>query len=424
MGRFEQFGTLESTYVYRYLSIDRFLEMIESEQNVLAHISKWEDPNEAYLIRAKIAASASNDNSGEVRNWYKRYRSFYGQSWMLNGEESDILWRAYGKRGETVRIKTSVKSLHDLLETLVTRVKKENSNLYGPGYDVSAFAGTISYVDDMKSALPDSERDITKSLFVKRREFSDEKEYRIVVKVDDMDDIPRRDKNSKEMSLSGGLMKLPIRASDFIKEVLVDPCCSDVRLDEIRCRALNAGFDVDIQKSSLFRWPGPMSSYDGSDSGEQTSTAMPDGLGKQMTPEEGFWSRFRKAYRNGASEFAGRLPPCRRYWGFPIGGGLSYCVVFNRDFARVELYIDSPDKAWNEKTCKDVSCEIKKGCSASDYKFDLLPEGRASRISIENKSLKFTDKSCHDAAVEWLCKMLDSLRAATEPIINKFIVKD
>ena len=58
MSKVIKLGVYEETSVYRYMPVERFLEIVENEQNTLSHISKWEDPNEAYLIRSRIVANA------------------------------------------------------------------------------------------------------------------------------------------------------------------------------------------------------------------------------------------------------------------------------------------------------------------------------------------------------------------------------
>lgn len=417
-GKVVTIGQWDETSIYRYLSVERFLEIVETGRNTLTHVSKWEDPNEAYLIRAIIAANSYGNNNQDYKEWYNRYRAFYGQSWMFNGGESDVLWRAYGKRGDTVRIQTTVKDLVDVLSDFVSGKND--------GYELGAYVGAISYVDDLKNGSFHECADIVKSLFVKRREFQDEKEFRLIVKVDDRERKIDRGLKDSTFTTTGGLLKFEVQTSKLIHSVLVDPCCTPGKFDEIRCRVLNVGFDNDIRRSSLFEWPN-LSSGGAIQVVKNIFSSIEKADGKasgSMSPESLFWIKFAKRYRNGKSEFAGRRAPDRRYWGFGAGNGFFYNVVFNRDFARVELYIDSFDKEWNKQTYKVVSEEIKKRNPMADYKFDLLPEGRASRISIENQSLKFTDESCHDAALDWLCKMLDGLREATEPIINNLIVKN
>ena len=57
-----------STPIYRYLPVERFLEMIESQTNTLTHLSLWEDPFEAFLIRSDIEIkSQCGDASGVFR---------------------------------------------------------------------------------------------------------------------------------------------------------------------------------------------------------------------------------------------------------------------------------------------------------------------------------------------------------------------
>lgn len=415
-GRVTHMGVSEDRTIYRYLSIDRFLSIIENEENTLVHISKWEDPNEAYLIKARIAECDITGHDEDMRKWYDRYRTFYGQSWMFNGAESDVLWRAHGMRGETVRIATTVRGLCSTLERLIG---------IGGGY-LNAFVGAISYDTEMRCEIPDDDMDLVKTLFMKRKEFSDETEFRAVVKLEDKD--RRADKERSVINTSGGLLKYKIAVLDLIQSVLVDPCCTHTRLDEIRCRVMNAGFDIEIRKSALFNWPSTHNIMVGKVNEENVKATEERNVRDEVAakskvgqpPEVTFWNMFKADYRNGMSEFASRRAPDRRYWGFPIGNGLSYFVVFNRSFARVELYIDSPDKIWNERFV-DNARELL-GTNAGLI-FDSLNDGRASRIAIKNADLRFTDETAWKPAVTWLGETLDKFRSIIEPMINQLIAK-
>ena len=311
-------------------------------------------------------------------------------------------------------------TVNDLVDAVSGFLKGTNG-----GYELSAYVGQISYVENLQCVSLRERNDIVKTLFVKRREFQDENEFRLIVKVDDREREIDRWSNDASFTTTGGLLKFEVHPSSLIHSVLVDPCCTLGKLDEIRCRALNAGFDNDIRRSSLFEWPKLSDSPASQDARINASSICQvygNALGL-MSPEANFWEIFAKRYRGGKSEFAGRRPPDRRYWGFGEGNGFFYNVVFNRDFARVELYIDSLDKAWNKRTFTFISEALNKDRSVEDLKFDLLPDGRASRISIENQNLKFTNESCHNSAVAWLCDSLDKLRKTTEPIIKKLITK-
>ncbi len=98
-----------NTPIYRYLSMDHFLDMIENKRNVLMHVSYWEDPFEAFLFRGGI--SSAMEKGENVGNLYDAFKFLYGQSWTFNDTESDVVWRAMGERGTVVRIQSTVRKL-------------------------------------------------------------------------------------------------------------------------------------------------------------------------------------------------------------------------------------------------------------------------------------------------------------------------
>ena len=405
MSKVIKLGVYEETSVYRYMPVERFLEIVENEQNTLSHISKWEDPNEAYLIRSRIVANAQRGDDESVRKWYDQYRSYYGQSWMLKADESDVLWRAYGNRGNVVRIQTTIKSLCDTLDHFL---EKETE------YEINAYAGAVTYVEKMAGSVSEN---AVQHLFVKRQEFSDENEFRIIVQVKEMDQKVQKN----EISIKGGLLRIPVAVSDVIKSALLDPCCSRRLLDEVRCRVMNAGFDFEVERSGLFEWPSETNLSDVSNQESNTITSengMEYASGQQPIPEAEFWKKFSETYKEGKSEFAELRPPSRRYWGFPIGNGMSYCVVCNRDCTRVELYIDSPDREWNKKQYRRMEGLLKeKYPNEHSLVFQELPSGRASRIAIVNKELKFGDDAQWKVIIEWLASTLEKFRKMTESLI-------
>ena len=399
VGKVVHVGPWEETSVYRYLPVERFLEIVENKQNTLAHISKWEDPNEAYPIKAMIEANDIGDE--RVKELYDRYRTFYGQSWTFNSEESDVLWRAYGKRGDTVRLETSLKMLEGTVRGIV--------EAKDTGYEVSAYVGPVSYVNDIREVLRLRGDDAVKALFVKRREFAAENEFRIVVKVDDAEE--NGEKDGQRIQTVGGLLRFKVAVPELIRSVLVDPCCTFDRMDEIYCRVMNAGFDININRSKLFERPRLVLPSVHAAVTHAPTIGSDDDQG-ELSLEAEFWRGFAREYRGGKSEFAGRTPSTRRYWGFPIGNGMSYFVTLNRSCARVELYIDSQNTEWNKRVCDDM----KKSLAASNpsMKFDSLPGKRAARIFVENNGFRFKDRDRWNEARKWLCESLDRFRSATE----------
>lgn len=87
------YGVLTSTEIYRYMSVEHFLDLVETKELVMSHISKWEDPFEAYLLRSNIDYGKDADARNDF--YYELLSDVYGQSWTTHGDESDVRWRSY-----------------------------------------------------------------------------------------------------------------------------------------------------------------------------------------------------------------------------------------------------------------------------------------------------------------------------------------
>ena len=168
-----------NTSIYHYMSVEHFLDMIENKRNVLMHVSYWEDPFEAFLFRGGItAANEDGDDAGEL---YDAFKFLYGQSWTLTENESDIVWRAMGKRGTVVRIKTTIRKLAASILSQPglssggwSRIKKIK---YLKPKEFNRFL-TRNMVDSIMKGDNDARE---KCLFQKREAFSLENEVRVVV---------------------------------------------------------------------------------------------------------------------------------------------------------------------------------------------------------------------------------------------------
>ena len=145
------------------------------------------------------------------------------------------------------------------------------------------------------------------------------------------------------------------------------------------------GDAIEIQKSDLFEWPSAVASPKACVSKADNDQTVQFGESQRKSPSESeFWLAFARKYRGEKSEFSGKDLPTRRYWGFPIGNGMSYYVTFNRSCARVELYIDSANANWNKRVCKEM--EKKLQTSNPTFKFDDLKDKRAARVSLRTTS--------------------------------------
>lgn len=235
--------------IYRYMPIKRYLEMIETGVNALSHFSLWEDPYEAYLIRAAISDCARNGNAKGEKELYGKYKFVYGQSWTLNGGESDVLWRAFGNRGDVVRVRSTIRKLFNTFVGYPSDAE--------PVESLKLRIGDVEYCNQA-----DLERDIECQklaedldgemgfFFRKRKEFEDEHELRCVALVKDEKGLDKR------TDVNGSVLKFRIgNIDDFIEEVLLDPRVSPCVREQVVCRTLHRSSKIKVEQSDLFEWP-------------------------------------------------------------------------------------------------------------------------------------------------------------------------
>lgn len=85
--------------IYRILSVDRLLEMLNKRLNSLVKPCLWDDPFENVILQ-----SPGRLRDGKIFRFGMR-NSFYGQCWTFN-KESDAMWRIYAHNKDRAKMKT------------------------------------------------------------------------------------------------------------------------------------------------------------------------------------------------------------------------------------------------------------------------------------------------------------------------------
>ena len=139
-----------------------------------------------------------------------------------------------------IRIKTTVEKLYDALyqsdnnmaDTYVGLVKYESQN------DIDSNVQGLSPLDP-----GDFLKEVINGAFVKRQEFSHEREVRIVRMLD-----------SQQTLLSGALLQFPIPA-DFIEEFCIDPRADENLVANLTNQLISVGVPANkICQSQLYRF--------------------------------------------------------------------------------------------------------------------------------------------------------------------------
>ena len=115
-----------STPLYRFISLEEFLSIIELKKERYVRPQTWEDTYEGFflstlnnpalrkktidsLLQSETLESAKLSMSLYNRTWLVREMQ-YAKCWTLN-EETDALWRIYSHNDRSLRISSTVYSI-------------------------------------------------------------------------------------------------------------------------------------------------------------------------------------------------------------------------------------------------------------------------------------------------------------------------
>lgn len=253
-------SSLDKEIVWRHTSLVHFLKMLNDKQNVLPHVSKWKDPFEGIVFKAKYVDE--DDNPVKVEDVYSR---FYGQCWTFEDADNELLWNARSPNGYGICMRTSVKKLKTALLGL--------SDVENPP---AVVIGRIRYkkMNAIRSLIEEmgrrhkkmdalgrlSDNGVISLFFLKRECFKNEKELRIVANVGDIDvnqNVSGVFNIVRDRFGAPNVVSYPICATDFIDEVILDPRMSpDIRAFIESVRTEN-GWSFKITDSKLYQYIEP-----------------------------------------------------------------------------------------------------------------------------------------------------------------------
>jgi hypothetical protein len=215
--------------VYRIMPIKRLLQCLEEKRLVLVPPRKWDDPFENYLLSARVKLS-----SGETGGMEEMRDKVYGQCWTQH-RETDAMWRIYSSDTSGAKVKTSPRRLLDALK-----------NTDSDSADVTCFIGKVQYMNqkDLVSSLMGIDlfnsngSGIAKSLLYKRREFSHEREVRLI-----------------HTDGKGAIHPIPIDPSAAFDEIVFDPRMDAHLYGAYEAAVRAKGFGGRVAQSVLYKPP-------------------------------------------------------------------------------------------------------------------------------------------------------------------------
>ena len=246
-------GFSRDTVLMRFMSKKYFLDMINHDSNTLMHVSAWHDVYEGMIYKLRYYLK---DDNGiyQPLSLNNVYKDFYGQCWSMAPYACEVLWNARCRKGDGVCIKTTVGRLADsivsVMKPLMVGVACDLRKVsYHSSNRVRQFVNSMSNKKNA-NALLGSFSDLMHLFFVKRKEFSDEKEVRLLVS------------DSKQGSFvsENSLISYKVDKAKFLEEVILDPRMGKRTVAKIKNAVKRAGWlcngkPLKVAQSDLYDFP-------------------------------------------------------------------------------------------------------------------------------------------------------------------------
>jgi hypothetical protein len=229
--------------IFRFIPFDYLLHLLRTETLWVGQTKLWDDTYENFLAKA-------NYNFGKMNVSYMGFLpGFYGQCWTLQ-KETDALWRIYSHDKTGVRIKSRIDkvlgiSLYEVnFKPFSTRLRAIGKVRYLKPKEIREWIKDNSF--DIINA-----NTLTESLFIKRKEFSHEKEIRLIIH-------KSIDQEDEDSGIERNHIKLQIRANELIDEITFDPRLDDEKFDTYKKVIESMGFTNKVNKSKLYEFEQPI----------------------------------------------------------------------------------------------------------------------------------------------------------------------
>ncbi len=226
-----------NTPIFRFTTADRILKIIDKGKNTLVSPRKWKDPFENILSRMKFRKA-----NGDLFKHPLRDR-VYGQCWTM-AKETDAAWRMYIPTGNGVRVRTTIRKLH---QSLVDAQEKYAQ--------MSCYIGRVEYKkeDELSAWFSDPQwvkehlfsvgcRGQAESLLFKRKEFEPEQEVRLIY----LEPHNIGDDDFHHYALD---------VSNVIEQITFDPRMEDDLYETYSSILHKLGYAGKVDKSTLYQIP-------------------------------------------------------------------------------------------------------------------------------------------------------------------------
>ena len=173
--------------LWRYMSFEKFLNMLATESLFFTRAYKYEDPFEGYLPQLMIELNKSNPNikevlDGDMLGYLSRFeielKYVMCNCWHQNEDESMAMWEKYHIRNSGIAIKTTMEklknSITNTIDVYIGNIEYISREEFHSSY-------VLQYLSNESLRYPTT---LYLPYFQKRKVFEYEQEVRVIIHID------------------------------------------------------------------------------------------------------------------------------------------------------------------------------------------------------------------------------------------------
>jgi hypothetical protein len=226
----------KATYIYRIVTIQRALDIFENKVLGLVKPASWKDPFENYISKVKFLDLKGNKKHIEYLD------NVFGLCFSL-GRESSLMWDAYTPNKNGIRLKIDLSKLVKVLQTQTELDFKRFTYRKVEYARYKDFLAELKNDNELKYLYKNQDSNLIEYFFKKRREYGDEREYRIIYDANGTNHSEER------------ILNIKINPNELIEGIRFDPKMPDNDCETLTKYFSNKGFDKRrIVKSLLYKY--------------------------------------------------------------------------------------------------------------------------------------------------------------------------
>lgn len=230
--------------IWRYRPLGRFEENLKEGYLWFSRPDQFDDPYEGSLPKRnalKRYHAFTQDISAarsDVRELY-RYIA-YVNCWYSEKHESDAMWRQYGNGQGVIAFVSTPRQVIESISQEDPIIAEED-----------IFGGEVEYIEYDRDEIRTD--DVAAPLFYKRKAFSFENEYRLLLHftINEFDGL---NSNALASEQPPGV-QVQVDPQDMIEKVVVSPDVSDDAFNRLNNTVIEGGFDIDVHDSDIYGSP-------------------------------------------------------------------------------------------------------------------------------------------------------------------------